>query len=104
MQDTRALLLETDFPAMRRLGVDTLQANLGYRCNQSCAHCHVNAGPSRTEAMDRDTVDLLLDVAARHRVATLDLTGGALELNLVYHRSEERRVGQECRSRGSPYH
>jgi len=81
MQDTRALLLETDFPAMRRLGVDTLQANLGYRCNQSCAHCHVNAGPSRTEAMDRDTVDLLLDVAARHRVATLDLTGGAPELN-----------------------
>jgi len=63
MQDTRPLLLESDFPAMRRLGVDTLQANLGYRCNQSCAHCHVNAGPSRTEMMDRDTVDLLLDVA-----------------------------------------
>jgi len=81
MQDTRPLLLESDFPAMRRLGVDTLQANLGYRCNQSCAHCHVNAGPSRTEMMDRDTADLLLDVAVRHGVSTLDLTGGAPELN-----------------------
>jgi len=81
MQDTRPLLLESDFPAIRRLGVDVLQANLGYRCNQSCAHCHVNAGPSRTEMMDRDTVELLLEVAARHGIGTLDLTGGAPELN-----------------------
>ena len=45
MQDTRPLLLHTDFPQIARLGVETLQVNLGYRCNQSCAHCHVNAGP-----------------------------------------------------------
>jgi radical SAM/Cys-rich protein len=81
VQDTRPLLLDTDFPELRRLGVETLQANLGYRCNQSCTHCHVNAGPSRTEAMDGTTVELLLAVARRHRIATLDLTGGAPELN-----------------------
>jgi radical SAM/Cys-rich protein len=81
MQDTRPLLLDTDFPAIGRLGVETLQANLGYRCNQSCAHCHVNAGPTRTEAMDRATAELLLAVAQRHGIATLDLTGGAPELN-----------------------
>jgi len=81
MQDTRELLLQTDFPAIQRLAVDTLQANLGYRCNQSCSHCHVNAGPARSEAMDGTTVRLLLAVAERHGIATLDLTGGAPELN-----------------------
>jgi radical SAM/Cys-rich protein len=81
MQDTRPLLLHTDFPQIARLGVETLQVNLGYRCNQSCAHCHVNAGPSRTESMDRETVDLLLDVIDAHGVKHLDLTGGAPELN-----------------------
>ena len=81
MQDTRGLLLATDFPAIDRLGIETLQVNLGYRCNQSCTHCHVNAGPSRTEAMDRDTIDLALAVIDRHAINTLDITGGAPELN-----------------------
>ena len=51
MHATLPLLVRTDFPALRRRSVETLQVNLGYRCNQSCLHCHVNAGPHRTEAM-----------------------------------------------------
>ncbi|WP_461481753.1 arsenosugar biosynthesis radical SAM (seleno)protein ArsS [Porticoccus sp.] len=81
MQDTRPLLLETDFPPLQRTGFATLQANLGYLCNQSCSHCHVNAGPTRTELMDRETVELLLAVLRQRRPATLDLTGGAPEMN-----------------------
>ncbi|MGE0383241.1 MAG: arsenosugar biosynthesis radical SAM (seleno)protein ArsS [Gammaproteobacteria bacterium] len=69
------------FPALERRRFDTLQVNLGYRCNQACTHCHVDAGPKRTEAMDGATVDLVLQVLERHRVGTLDLTGGAPELN-----------------------
>ncbi len=95
MQDTRPLLLQTDFPVMERLGVDTLQVNLGYRCNQTCSHCHVNAGPSRTESMDRDTVDLLLEVIDAHGIAHLDLTGGAPELNPHF-----RHLAREARRRG----
>ena len=95
MQDTRPLLLQTDFPQIDRLGVDTLQVNLGYRCNQSCSHCHVNAGPSRTESMDRETVDLVLRVIDAHGVKVLDLTGGAPELNphFRYLASAARRRG-----------
>ena len=81
MRDTRPLLLQTDFPPLQRVSLETLQANLGYLCNLSCVHCHVNAGPQRTELMDRDTVELLLEVLAASGVRTLDLTGGAPELN-----------------------
>ncbi|GIT23211.1 MAG: hypothetical protein CM1200mP40_28930 [Gammaproteobacteria bacterium] len=61
MLDTRPLLLQTDFPAINRSVLETLQVNLGYKCNLSCTHCHVNAGPTRTEQMDRKTVDLVLE-------------------------------------------
>jgi radical SAM/Cys-rich protein len=71
----------TTFPPLRRRTVETLQLNLGYRCNQSCVHCHVAASPQRTEEMDRDTIDLALDAATRLGAKTLDLTGGAPELN-----------------------
>lgn len=81
MRPTLPLLVDSDFPPIRRRRIDTLQVNLGYRCNQSCVHCHVNAGPNRTEAMDADTVGLVLAVIARRRPSTLDLTGGAPELN-----------------------
>jgi radical SAM/Cys-rich protein len=64
----------------------TLQANLGYRCNQSCIHCHVAAGPKRTETMSWETMALLLEVASRQGVSTLDLTGGAPELNPHFRR------------------
>jgi radical SAM/Cys-rich protein len=81
MQDTRPLLLETDFPPLRRSALDTLQVNLGYVCNLSCAHCHVNAGPQRTETMDRATIEQVIELLRRGNIETLDLTGGAPELN-----------------------
>tara|TARA_R110000823_G_scaffold132777_8_gene261320 strand:+ start:10866 stop:11822 length:957 start_codon:yes stop_codon:yes gene_type:complete len=81
MRDTRPLLLETDFPAVTRDAPDTLQVNLGYLCNMSCAHCHVDAGPQRTEQMDLDTVNQVLAVLDAGSFAALDLTGGAPELN-----------------------
>ena len=69
------------FPALRRGRVDTLQVNLGYRCNQSCSHCHVNAGPTRTEMMAADTLALVPEVLQARGIGTLDLTGGAPELH-----------------------
>jgi radical SAM/Cys-rich protein len=81
MRPTLPLLTQTDFPPIRRRHLDTLQANLGYKCNQTCLHCHVNAGPHRTEMMDTDTVALVLEVLRVRGLATLDLTGGAPELN-----------------------
>lgn len=86
MHATLPLLVATDFPALRRDRLETLQVNLGYRCNQSCLHCHVNAGPTRTEMMDGATVDLLLEVLASRRPRALDLTGGAPELNAHFRR------------------
>ena len=81
MHDTLPLLKKTPFPALRRAQLDTLQVNLGYRCNQSCLHCHVNAGPNRTEMMDADTMALIPRVLAARGLGTLDLTGGAPELH-----------------------
>ncbi len=81
MHPTLPLLAATDFPAIRRQRLQTLQVNLGYKCNQSCLHCHVNAGPNRTEMMDADTAALVLQVAQRRGITTLDLTGGAPELS-----------------------
>ena len=75
------LLQVTGFPALHRGKLDTLQVNLGYRCNQSCLHCHVNAGPNRTEMMDEEMLGLVLQVLSARRIGTLDLTGGAPELH-----------------------
>jgi radical SAM/Cys-rich protein len=69
------------FPAIKRGRLDTLQINVGYRCNQSCVHCHVAAGPNRTEEMSADVVDLVLAFLERRRISALDITGGAPELN-----------------------
>ena len=93
MRDTLPLLQPTDFPPLRRGRLATLQVNLGYRCNQACLHCHVNAGPARTEMMDAATVDLVLQVLAKRGIATLDLTGGAPELH-----PEFRRLVREARA------
>jgi radical SAM/Cys-rich protein len=81
MHATLPLLRDSDFPAIRRDRLTTLQVNLGYRCNQQCLHCHVNASPKRKEAMARETVDQVLDFLRRSGVTTLDVTGGAPELN-----------------------
>ncbi|MBE9537991.1 MAG: arsenosugar biosynthesis radical SAM protein ArsS [Proteobacteria bacterium] len=81
MMDTRPLLLETNFPVIERGQLNTLQINLGYLCNLSCVHCHVNAGPTRTELMSRETIDQVLALLRDNDIQTLDLTGGAPELN-----------------------
>jgi radical SAM/Cys-rich protein len=81
MNATLPLLEKTLFPALKRGRLDTLQVNLGYRCNQSCLHCHVNAGPNRTEMMDDATLALIPQVLAARSIRTLDLTGGAPELH-----------------------
>ena len=86
MHATLPLLLKTDFPPLRRERLQTLQVNLGYKCNQSCLHCHVNAGPNRTEMMDGETVDLVIEVLRHRTIQTLDLTGGAPELNEHFRR------------------
>jgi len=72
---------QTIFPAITRNTLEILQVNLGYLCNLSCTHCHVNAGPKRTELMNKATVDLVLDFISREAIHTLDLTGGAPEMN-----------------------
>lgn len=81
MHATLPLLRQHGFPSLRRGALETLQVNLGYRCNQSCLHCHVNAGPTRTEAMSRETVSDVLAFLGVAGVKRLDLTGGAPELN-----------------------
>ena len=103
MHATLPLLTETDFPALTRRGVETLQVNLGYLCNQSCLHCHVNAGPTRREEMTAETVAAVLGfIAASPSVTALDLTGGAPELNpnfrslVVAARSRGLRVIDRC--------
>ncbi|OGA63678.1 MAG: radical SAM protein [Betaproteobacteria bacterium RIFCSPLOWO2_12_FULL_67_28] len=81
MHATLPLMRRYGFPALARHRVETLQVNLGYRCNQSCLHCHVNAGPGRTEMMARDTLADVLAFLGVSGVRRLDLTGGAPELN-----------------------
>lgn len=95
MRNTWPKLEYSDFPAIERGRVTTLQLNLGYRCNLSCIHCHVNAGPRRTERMDRETMQLALEVGRKLGVTTLDLTGGSPEMN-----PEFRWLVDEARASG----
>ena len=81
MHATLPLIQQFGFPALRRGRLATLQVNLGYKCNQSCLHCHVNAGPTRTELMSRETIGDVLAFLAVAGIKTLDVTGGAPELN-----------------------
>ncbi|UCF76990.1 MAG: arsenosugar biosynthesis radical SAM protein ArsS [Betaproteobacteria bacterium] len=81
MHATLPRLEASDFPAIRRRRLETLQVNLGYKCNQSCLHCHVNAGPTRTELMDRETISEVIAFLKASGVKKLDVTGGAPELN-----------------------
>ncbi len=73
-------------------GIDVLQINLGKLCNQTCNHCHVNAGPKRTELMSREMLEHCLHVLKNHNISTVDLTGGAPEMNTNF-----RWFVQECR-------
>ena len=81
MRETLYLLEKTDFPQITRNKVETLQVNVGYKCNQTCTHCHVNAGPNRKEMMTADNVAVVFDYLRTQNIRTIDLTGGAPELH-----------------------
>ncbi|AHE97910.1 arsenosugar biosynthesis radical SAM (seleno)protein ArsS [Thioalkalivibrio paradoxus] len=97
MANREPVLALGDFPAIKRSAVTTLQVNLGYVCNQTCFHCHVNAGPNRKESMAHETVENVLAFLGRSGVHTLDLTGGAPELNPHFRElvSRARALGVE---------
>ncbi len=95
MRDTWPLLKNTTFPAIERGVLNTLQLNLGYLCNISCIHCHVNAGPKRKELMDKTTMELALQVAEKLHIHTFDLTGGTPEMNPHF-----RWLVEQARERG----
>lgn len=97
MHATLPLLQATEFPALRRRALEILQVNLGYRCNMSCVHCHVNAGPNRTEMMDSETLALIPQVLAARDLHTLDLTGGAPELHEGFRRLVRAARAQDCK-------
>ncbi|MFV2059818.1 MAG: arsenosugar biosynthesis radical SAM (seleno)protein ArsS [Gammaproteobacteria bacterium] len=81
MHDTLPLLSNSDFPTIIRKQLETVQVNLGYKCNQQCLHCHVNASPARTESMSISIMDTILKYMKNNKPKYLDLTGGAPELN-----------------------
>ena len=86
MRDTAAAARANPVSGAAPRRLDTLQINVGYRCNQSCFHCHVNAGPEPHRGDDGEVADTVLAFVARRRVATLDITGGAPELNAHFRR------------------
>ncbi len=95
MHATLPRLAATDFPRLHRRALTTLQVNVGYRCNQQCVHCHVNAGPKRKEEMGAETVEQVIRYLEVSAVPTLDITGGAPELNPHF-----RRLVSAARARG----
>src|SRR5688500_13085084 len=95
MHATLPLMRRFGFPAVRRAPLLTLQVNLGYKCNQSCLHCHVNAGPSRTEMMSQEPIGPVIDFLAASGVRHLDITGGAPELHPCF-----RELVQRARTLG----
>jgi len=84
MKDTFDLLVKTDFPAIKRTALETLQVNLGYLCNQQCLHCHVDASPRRTEIMTTETIADVISFIKKQNIKKLDLTGGAPEMNPAF--------------------
>ena len=88
---------------LRAKSVSTLQVNMGKVCNQTCHHCHVDAGPQRTESMSRDTIDQIIEVLDRTpQISTVDITGGAPEMNPHFEylveqcRLRDRKVIDRC--------
>ena len=81
MHQTLHLMKSRGFPHIQRKALESLQVNLGYKCNQSCFHCHVNSSPDRTEMMSAETIADVIAFMRASKVKLLDLTGGAPELN-----------------------
>lgn len=95
------MLKSVVFPKVSRQPLNTIQVNLGYRCNQQCVHCHVNAGPNRTECMDEETLSLIPQVLSHNNLTMLDITGGAPELNPGFRWlvEESRKLGVKVMDR-----
>ena len=87
---------------LQRGSTRVLQLNIGRKCNQTCAHCHVNSGPSRTEMMSRETMERILDWLAQTEISVVDITGGAPELNPHFRwlvesiKAQNRQVMDRC--------
>ena len=77
--DRRVKTVTGDF--LNATDLETVQVNVGHRCNQECTHCHVQAGPDRKEMMAWNTMELVIDLARKVRPKLVDITGGAPELN-----------------------
>ena len=82
--------------SLRPRKLEILQMNIGYMCNQVCAHCHVDAGPDRKEMMTRETLEKCLKIIETTSVHTLDLTGGAPEMHLDFRWFVERAAALRC--------
>ena len=95
MLDSKPLLFPTDFPQIKRRSIQTLQVNLGLKCNQTCIHCHVDAGPKRTEMMSAEVVENVISYLENHKPAILDLTGGAPELHPLFRKLVSIAVDQK---------
>ncbi len=90
-----ASLAQSSLYPLRATGIDILQINVGKRCNQTCRHCHVDAGPDRTEVMPRDVLEKCLEVLSTTDIPTIDITGGAPELHPDF-----RELVQRARAMG----
>ncbi|MBI3890795.1 MAG: arsenosugar biosynthesis radical SAM protein ArsS [Candidatus Wallbacteria bacterium] len=94
-REFEAALDAAGLPPLRPTSIEIFQINVGKLCNQTCRHCHVDAGPDRFEVMTRQTMQLCLDALARTRIPTVDITGGAPELNPDF-----RWLVERCRELG----
>ncbi|MDA3920249.1 MAG: arsenosugar biosynthesis radical SAM protein ArsS [Salinisphaera sp.] len=94
----------TDFPYLQRDRLHTLQMNLGYLCNIACTHCHVDAGPKRTELMDWSTMATALDFIVAQNIVNLDVTGGSPEMNPYFREFmiEAKKTGVHLMDRCNP--
>ena len=73
--------MKKNFPKINKEIINTLQINIGYKCNQACSHCHVNSSPLRTEMMSEEIINLIPKIISKYNIKTLDITGGAPELH-----------------------
>ena len=73
--------MKNSFPSINKENIETLQINIGYKCNQACKHCHVNSSPLRTEKMSNEIISLIPKVIEKYKIKTLDITGGAPEMH-----------------------
>jgi len=97
------MLAEHKLGPLQAVVIETLQINVGKLCNQTCRHCHVDAGPDRREIMTRETMQACLDVVQRSAIQQLDLTGGAPEMNpdFDWFVAEIRRLGRHVIDRSN---